>query len=161
MLNFNRFWLFLLILLVAIGIQIRSLELLGWSIDATLVVLLIFAFWATIAEELLLIITAALLLSWRPGIPSELIVFILAPIILFLTRSLFPWRRGITAAIFIILSVTILYGMYAGYAIIRQGFFWKDLAASFVLGGALFLFLKDRYQAFRTAGRSPFYALPR
>ena len=44
---------------------------------------------------------------------------------------------------------------------ILAGFFWKDLAASLVLAAALFMFLKDRYQAFRTAGRSPFYALPR
>lgn len=161
MLDFNRFNLFLLILLVAMGIQIRSLELFGWGVSAVLVVLLVFALWATIAEELLLIIISVLLLNWRPGVPPEIMLLAAAPILLFLSRSSFPWRRGVTVALFTVLSLFALYGMSAGTASFRTGLFWSDMAASLVLGGVLFLFLKSRYQAFRTAGRSAIYALPR
>jgi hypothetical protein len=159
--NLNRLLLSLLILFAALGIQFRSGELLGWSLDAVLPVLLALAFWDTISEYGILIIISIIFLNWRPGISPELLFFGVYPLLVFFVRPHLPVGPKVILFSAIGVGIVAFYLVIGGKGIFSSGaFLWKDVLASMLIGLATFKILETINKK-DSPKRGVLYALPR
>lgn len=161
MIELHRFLFLTALLLAGIAVQTRLVEAFNVTIDIVFVCLIVFAFWDLLAEHLILTVLAVFLMNWRPGFAPELIFLGVFPIVLFLVRGYFPWRRGITMLLGITIGITGMYLIIATNPVFsKESFFWKDMGGSLVFGLALFWFLRMMYHP-KVRGFGKIYGLPR
>ncbi|MFH1246225.1 MAG: hypothetical protein V1489_00420 [Candidatus Liptonbacteria bacterium] len=162
MFDIKRFILFLLILIAAIGIQLRSGQILGWNIDTVIAALLVFALWSQLAEQILLILLSIFLLNWHPGFSPEMIFFALYPLFFYLLHPYLPVRRRIAIPLTIMIGILGFYLLVAGTSVVAyNSFLWKDEAVSTAFGLFLFYLLQLIYEKRGGDRHGALYALPR
>ncbi len=129
----------LLLVSLAIALQLFIGDIRGIWFDFALAALISLSFLLNFFEILFLVLFAAYILNWQPGMSFELLVFAALPIGSFLLRKFLPFEPWIGNMVLSFFGVAIFYSLFGIHIIMHTpALFFADIAASIVCSVAVF-----------------------
>lgn len=128
---------------LAIIIQLRAIDIWGWSPEFILATLAAFAFFLTPSRLILLSLVAAWVLAWQPGLGQELLALVVLPLVVYFVRKFLPWQSWLSNLILAAGSIVAFYVFADMIPILKTGVFLKVSLSSLGYGALLFYIFKD------------------